>query len=51
MVSWSDAAAYCNWLSEHEACPCGSGEKYNHCCYGKDVEDDPGRGSGQRQPQ
>src|SRR5262249_38702113 len=32
-------------------CPCGSGRKYKHCCYGKDVEDDPGLSSCPQQPQ
>ena len=36
-------------LSRNAACPCGSGKKYKHCCYGKG-EHDPGLGSGQRQP-
>jgi hypothetical protein len=32
-------------------CPCGTGKKYKHCCYGQDVEDDLGLGSGRQQPQ
>jgi len=31
-------------LSRNAPCPCGSGKKYKHCCYGKDVEDDLPRG-------
>ncbi len=27
-------------LSRNAPCPCGSGRKYKHCCYGKGVEDD-----------
>jgi hypothetical protein len=25
-------------LSRNAPCPCGSGKKYKHCCYGKDFE-------------
>jgi hypothetical protein len=32
-------------------CPCGSGKKYKHCCYGKGVEDNPGVGAGRQEPQ
>ena len=35
--------------SRNAPCPCGSGKKYKHCCYGKGVEDD--LGSGRQQPQ
>src|SRR5262245_62186854 len=38
-------------LSRNAPCPCGSGKKYKHCCYGKGVEDDLGLGAGRRQPQ
>ena len=31
--------------SRNAPCPCGSGKKYKHCCYGKSVEDDLGLGS------
>jgi hypothetical protein len=27
-------------VSRNEPCPCGSGKKYKHCCYGKDIESD-----------
>jgi hypothetical protein len=37
-------------LSRNAPCPCGSGKKYKHCCYGKDIEDDLGLGSGQPPP-
>jgi len=37
-------------VSRNAPCPCGSGKKYKHCCY-KDVVDDLGVESGQRQPQ
>ena len=36
-------------VSRNAPCPCGSGRKYKHCCYGKG-EDNLGLGSGQ-QPQ
>src|SRR5215831_8629670 len=36
--------------SRNAPCPCGSGKKYKHCCYGKGVEDDLGLGLAQ-QPQ
>jgi hypothetical protein len=29
-----------NRISRNPPCPCGSGKKYKHCCYGKGVEDD-----------
>jgi hypothetical protein len=29
-------------FSRNAPCPCGSGKKYKHCCYGKSVEDDLG---------
>ena len=35
-------------LSRNAPCPCGSGKKYKHCCYGKGAEDD--LGSDTRQP-
>ena len=38
-------------LSRNAPCPCGSGKKYKHCCYGKGVGDDLGLGSGRQQPQ
>ena len=38
-------------LSRNAPCPCGSGKKYKHCCYGKGVEDDLGLESGRQQPQ
>src|SRR5262249_34582117 len=38
-------------LSRNAPCPCGSGKKYKHCCYGKGVEDDLGLGAGRREPQ
>jgi hypothetical protein len=37
--------------SRDAPCPCGSGKKYKHCCYGKGVEGDVGLESGRRQPQ
>ena len=40
-----------NRISRNAPCPCGSGKKYKHCCYGKGVEDDLGLGSGRQQPQ
>ena len=40
-----------NRISRNAPCPCGSGQKYKHCCYGKGVEDDRGLGSGRQQPQ
>ena len=36
-------------LARNAPCPCGSGKKYKHCCYGKEVEDD--LGAGRQQPQ
>ena len=33
-------------VSRNAPCPCGSGKKYKHCCYGKGVEDYLGLGSG-----
>jgi hypothetical protein len=38
-------------LSRNAPCPCGSGKKYKHCCWGKDFEDDRGLGSAREQPQ
>jgi hypothetical protein len=38
-------------LSRNAPCPCGSGKKYKHCCYGKGVRGDRGLGSGPRPPQ
>src|SRR5262245_22025280 len=38
-------------LSRNAPCPCGSGKKYKHCCYGKGGEDGPGPGSGRQPPQ
>jgi hypothetical protein len=38
-------------LSRNAPCPCGSGKKYKHCCYAKDIEDDLSLGAGQQQPQ
>ena len=29
-------------LSRNAPCPCGSGKKYKHCCYGKGIEDNLG---------
>ena len=40
-----------NRISRNDPCPCGSGTKYKHCCYGKGVEDDLGLRSGRQQPQ
>jgi hypothetical protein len=37
-------------LSRNAPCPCGSGKKYKHCCYGKGVEDDLALRSGRQQP-
>ena len=36
-------------ISRNAPCPCGSGKKYKHCCYGKGVEND--LGAGRQQPQ
>jgi hypothetical protein len=36
-------------ISRNDPCPCGSGKKYKHCCYGKGVEND--LGAGRQQPQ
>jgi hypothetical protein len=33
-------------LGRNDPCPCGSGKKYKHCCYGKAF--DPGEGAGAR---
>jgi hypothetical protein len=38
-------------LSRNDPCPCGSGKKYKHCCYQKDVENDGDQGTGQQHPQ
>jgi SEC-C motif len=38
-------------LSRNDPCPCGSGKKYKHCCYGKGVEEDLGLDSDRQQPQ
>ena len=38
-------------LPRNAPCPCGSGRKYKHCCYGKGVEDDLALGSARQQPQ
>ena len=38
-------------LSRNAPCPCGSGKKYKHCCYGKGVEDDLGLTPALQQPQ
>jgi hypothetical protein len=35
-------------LSRNAPCPCGSGKKYKHCCYGKRIEDE--REPASRQP-
>ena len=40
-----------NRTPRNAPCPCGSGKKYKHCCYGKGVEDDLGWESGRQQPQ
>jgi hypothetical protein len=37
-------------VSRNAPCPCGSGKKYKHCCYGKDFEDDLGPVSRRQQP-
>ena len=37
--------------SRNAPCPCGSGKKHKHCCYGKGVEDELDQGSGRQQPQ
>jgi tetratricopeptide (TPR) repeat protein len=34
-------------VGRNDACPCGSGAKYKHCCEGKDPRDVPFLGSGQ----
>jgi SEC-C motif len=26
-------------VSRNAPCPCGSGKKYKHCCYGKSLDD------------
>jgi hypothetical protein len=38
-------------LSRNAPCPCGSGKKYKHCCYGEGGEDDLGPGEDRQQPQ
>jgi hypothetical protein len=40
-----------NRTSRNAPCPCGSGKKYKHCCYGKGIEDDLGLGSRRQPPQ
>jgi hypothetical protein len=35
-------------ISRNAPCPCGSGKKYKHCCYGKGFEDE--REPASRQP-
>jgi len=37
--------------SRNAPCPCGSGKKYKHCCYGRGDANDLGLGSGRQQPQ
>lgn len=27
-----------NGASRNKPCPCGSGKKYKHCCYSKDID-------------
>ena len=27
-----------NRISRNDPCPCGSGKKFKHCCYGKDID-------------
>jgi hypothetical protein len=34
-------------VSRNAPCPCGSGKKYKHCCYGKGAEDGLGPDTGQ----
>ena len=36
-------------LSRNAPCPCGSGKKYKHCCYGQGAADDLGLGSDRQQ--
>src|SRR5262249_21608475 len=38
-------------FSRNTPCPCGSGKKYKHCCYGKSVKDDLGQTSASQQAQ
>lgn len=37
-------------ISRSAPCPCGSGKKYKHCCYRKDVEDGSNLGTRPQQP-
>jgi SEC-C motif len=37
-------------LSRNARCPCGSGKKYKHCCYGKGFEDDLDLGASPQPP-
>lgn len=36
--------------SRNAPCPCGSGKKYKHCCYRKDIENDLALGPGRQKP-
>src|SRR5580693_7713050 len=38
-------------ISRNDPCPCGSGKKYKHCCYGKGDHDAPDLGTVRKQPQ
>src|SRR5262249_11591041 len=38
-------------LSRNAPCPCGSGKKYKHWCYGQGVEGDLGVSSGRQPPE
>lgn len=38
-------------VSRNGPCPCGSGKKYKHCCYGKNIESDFGMQADRQEPQ
>src|SRR5262245_46870933 len=44
---WEGRTVARNRSFRNATCPCGSGKKYKHCCYGKGVEDDLALGAGQ----
>src|SRR5262245_44703616 len=36
---WEEIVVSAKKDSRNAPCPCGSGKKYKHCCYGKGIED------------
>lgn len=36
--------------SRNDPCPCGSGKKYKHCCFGKDIDEESPRREGRGKP-